>query len=62
MKKRVLVLFWLWFVTFVIGLIFLVFMSNKGYVGFAGKVITEYQKGNKCISEIDWFVATTDGT
>lgn len=54
-------LFWLWFVTFVIGLIFLVFMSNKGYVGFAGKVITEYQKGNKCISEIDWFVATTDG-
>lgn len=55
------VLFWLWFVTFVIGFFFSVFMSSRGHVSYAGKVITEYQKGNKCISEIGRIVAILDG-
>lgn len=61
MKSRLIILFWLWFVSFVIGLVFSVFMSQKGYISYAGKVVREYQIGNKCIIEIGRFVANVEG-
>ena len=61
MKQRLLILFWLWFVSFAIGFAFIVFMSQRGYVSYAGKVVREYQKDNKCISQVGRFVASEDG-
>lgn len=61
MRSRVFVLFWLWFISFVIGLCFSVFTSNIGQISFAGKVLKEYQIGDKCISEVGRFVASRLG-
>lgn len=36
-------------------------MSQKGYISYAGKVVREYQIGNKCIIEVGRFVANIEG-
>jgi competence protein ComEC len=61
-KNRLAVLFWLWFVSFVIGFVFFVFMGYRGEIVVAGKVDKAYLFDNKCIIEVGNIFAKIDGS